>query len=190
MGGAAGDHAVFPVRSVGGSARRSIHLAGVVLALSSVVGLGLASSAGLVGGRAAALFAPSSAPAPALLAVSVAEVTPAPARTVEPAATQPPLIGLDVRPDGRHLFVHAEVFSARIVWVEVSILDAAGALVDRRSVQVPGGSTTFRIGGADAVDMRFDRPRSAGGMTVEAKGSDDAGDVVEIIEVSARGEIG
>jgi hypothetical protein len=102
------------------------------------------------------------------------------------------LIGVDVAPDGRHLFVHGEVLTDRVISVAVSMRDRRGRTLATRSVDIPSGSTAFRLGAVNRFDVRFDRPQGIDGegTTIQVLAYDRAGHVVEtvVVEVPATSD--
>ena len=95
------------------------------------------------------------------------------------------VIRVDVTPDGRHLFVHGEVLTNRVMLVVVSLRDRLGRTSEIRSVDIPGGSTAFRLGAVDRFDVQFDRPlpKDAAGATIWVTCYDRFGAVVGSAEV-------
>lgn len=101
----------------------------------------------LTGGSPAPAVAPGSV---APLDEAVVAVDPGPQR---PRRTDgPDLLRLDVRRDGRHLFVHGTVLSENVVSIVMSLQDATGRAAKWATVSLPGGSTAFRLG----AENRFD----------------------------------
>jgi len=85
-------------------------------------------------------------------------------REIPPAAEGPgvatgPLLDLDARSSGGTLFVNGDVFTRNAVLVIVSIADAAEKVLEVRSLDMPGGSTAFRIGANDRFLAAFDVER-------------------------------
>ena len=69
------------------------------------------------------------------------------------------VVALDLRPAGSHLFVHGDVFSLAVVRVSVDLEDGRGTpVVAPASVQIPGGSTAFRLGAVPRFDVQFSVP--------------------------------
>ena len=98
-------------------------------------------------------------------------------RAVEPSIVPADLLRIDATPVGRHLFVHGEVFSLRVSVVIVSLRDIGGRTLEIRTLDMPGGSTAFRIGSVNRFEVRFDLPdpETADSVIVQASGY-DAGD--------------
>src|SRR6476646_8214267 len=88
-----------------------------------------------------------------------------------------PLLNLQVTPDGSHLVIHGEVFSLDVARVSVRVEDPAGHVAASRSVEIPGGSTAFRIGAVPRFDVLFALPAEiqADGYVVSATALDSAG---------------
>jgi hypothetical protein len=88
-----------------------------------------------------------------------------------------PLIALDVRPAGSHLFVHGDVFALDIVRVRVKLTDAAGHVAARQAIDIPGGSRAFLLGAVPRFDAHFFLPDEvqADGYVVSATAIDAGG---------------
>ena len=166
------DGAVFPPRHVRGPGRRPpLVPAAFATAIAGLVVIGM-------------LLPPGATPEPSEIARASAAMggrmsTAATERPTRGAGVGPAeVIRLDARPDGRHLFVHGEVFSLRVFVVIVSVRDMDGRTLDIRTLDMPGGSTAFRIGSVNRFDVRFDRPDPDGTrlVIVQARGYDAAGD--------------
>jgi hypothetical protein len=99
---------------------------------------------------------------------------------IEIGPTQPPteIVALDLRPAGSHLFVHGDVFSLAVVLVSVDLEDSKGSMVAATvSVEIPGGSTAFRLGAVPRFDVQFSVPDEVmgEGMWVAVTAYGDAG---------------
>jgi hypothetical protein len=86
-------------------------------------------------------------------------------------------VDLDVRPAGGDLFIHGDVFSLDVARVTVTLEDSAGNVAATRSVDIPGGSTAFRIGSVPRFDVHFTlgEEAQADGFMVSATALDSAG---------------
>jgi hypothetical protein len=86
-------------------------------------------------------------------------------------------ITLDVQLADDHVFVHGEAFSLDVARVSVRIQDSTGHTAATSSVELPGGSTAFRIGAVQRFEVHFmlsDETR-ANGFVVSATALDAAG---------------
>ena len=94
------------------------------------------------------------------------------------------VLQLDLRPAGSHLFVHGDVFSLSVTVVVVSIEDRDGHVADTRSVQVPGGSTAFRLGANNRFDTLFNVPDElmGEGLLVRASAYDARGRILAALQ--------
>ena len=155
------DGAVFAPVRVKGTRRPRILAALVIVAVGGLVAIG-------------ALDRGDAKPQ----SVAIADATDAPAAT-RPAPTRRPsrpptprasiqvsgsvdgrggsaqFIDLDIRPAGSHLFIHGDVFSLDVARVTVRLEDSAGNVAATKSVDIPGGSTAFRIGAVPRFDVHF-----------------------------------
>ena len=102
--------------------------------------------------------------------------TPPRAPLAAPGSPESVLV-LDVRPAGSHLFIHGDVFSLAVTRVAVTIEDAAGRVAQTKAVDVPGGSTAFRLGAVPRFDVHFFLPDDiqADGFIVSATALDAGG---------------
>lgn len=176
--GDAPDEAVFtpaPLRSRG---RPPILVAGVALVIVALVG---AATVDRLGGDGPA---PDGFEPLVTTPAAGAAGTQPPARISRPprysGPTVPPeLIRLALRPDGRHLFVHGDVFSLEAFIVVVS-LEHQGVVTDTQTVNMPGGSTAFLTDANPRFHARFDMPRRApaGSVWVRATAFDTDGDLI------------
>jgi hypothetical protein len=114
---------------------------------------------------------------------------PAAAGQESPAAS---VVRLTVLPSGRHLFVHGEVLTNRVIVVVVSLRDRLGKTLEIRSVDIPGGSTAFRLGAVDRFDVQFERPlpEDVRGATIWVTCYDRVGAVVGSAEVEVPATAG
>ncbi len=171
------DEAVFTPAPLRPRGRPPILVARVALVIVALVGAATLDRLGGDGPPPAA-FEPLVATSD-----SVAAGTRAPARTPRPRSTGPALvpelIRFDARPDGRHLFVHGDVFSLD-AFVVVVALEDRGVITASRTVNMPGGSTAFLTEANPRFMARFDMPRRApaGSVWVRAAAYDTDGDLV------------
>ena len=137
-------------------------------------------------GVAAALV--SAAPA-APVRLQTAHPSRQPRVSVVPAGPGNSVLLLDIRPAGSHLFVHGDVFSLAVTRVAVTIEDAAGRVAQTKAVDVPGGSTAFRLGAVPRFDVHFFLPDEiqADGFIVSATALDAGGhDLATLLQLVAR----
>jgi hypothetical protein len=170
-----GGGAEFPPRPIGRvSRRRPIVEAALAISAGGLVLVGLLERPPGPG-AASSLSVPAS---PRTAVSGTAVPAPGTFRPARPSPGPAELIRLDGRPDGRHLFVHGEVFSLRVEPVIVSIRDPDGRTLEIRTLDMPGGSTAFRIGSVNRFEVRFDRPdpEVTRLVAVQASGYDAAGD--------------
>jgi hypothetical protein len=69
------------------------------------------------------------------------------------------VLELDVRPSGTDLFIHGDVFSLAVSRVSVTLEDPFGHVAAKTTLDVPGGSTAFRIGALPRFDVHFLLPQ-------------------------------
>ena len=114
----------------------------------AAVGVGLAiAGLALVGLLERVRDAPPSAERPASTRmIDVPAVREIPPQAFVPVPVSAPLLELAATASGRSVYVHGDVFTRDAVVVIVSIADAADDVLEVRSVDMPGGSTAFRIG--------------------------------------------
>ncbi len=165
---AATDEAVFSPRPL---RRGRTPMAGVAIATL----IGVLTAAGVLGGLDEP--APSGAPLVAVAATPPTDssvVREAPWRdhpgTGEPARVAA-LLTVHARLSGEQAFVSGDVFTLRAVLVVVTVVDAEGAALAVQGVDIPGGSTAFRLGANDRFDVAFrsdDWPRPAAWVTATA----------------------
>ena len=86
----------------------------------------------------------------------------APISTPEPRAPgrgpRASLLRLQAEVDENIVLVHADVYTRSASVVVVSIVEGRNRFVQLRTVDMPGGSTAFRLGGNDSFDLVFDLP--------------------------------
>jgi len=102
------------------------------------------------------------------------------------------LMDLDVRPAGSHLFIHGDVFSLDVARVTVRLKDSAGRVAATKSVDIPGGSTAFRIGSVPRFDVDFALADEvhADGYVVSATALDSAGHrLMTLLQLVARSPV-
>jgi len=183
------DGAVFEAARVRTSRGPRFLAIGVALALGGLVGLGVIN-------RLITPDKPASARSTEGPTVAPAETTPLAKASREPttlqertdrfvngpdlpAPTAVDVIALDLRPVGGDLFVHGDAFSLAVVRVSVDLEDSQGSHVAAAaSVEIPGGSTAFRLGAVPRFDVRFSMPNVLPGngvwITVVAYGDTGA----------------
>jgi hypothetical protein len=182
------DGAVFVATRVRTSRGPRFLAIGVVLALGGLVAVGALD-------RLSARDQPASGRSSVDPAVAEVRSTPVTKASREPTTPQersdrlangielpsPPaasVIALDLRPAGSHLFVHGDVFSLAIVRVSVDLEDSHGSTVaGAKSVEIPGGSTAFRLGAVPRFDVQFSVPDEVmgEGMWIAVTAYGDAG---------------
>jgi hypothetical protein len=171
------DGAVFATKPIlPGKKGPPFLLAGMALAVGALVVVGALD--GLGGTR----DVPNGPDAVATAEVAVTTRTPRPARTAQPPGPAPalPIMAVDPRPAGSHLFIHGDVFSLDVIVVTVSLEDADGTVTAMRSVRLQGGSTAFRLGPNARFDVRFDVPDElmGEGVWVRANAYDARGQTI------------
>lgn len=158
--GAAQDGAVFAPVRVKGTRRPRILAALVIAGVGGLVAIGALDRATeppqTVGIADATGPAATTPPSPTLRSSR-----PTPRASVQvPGSFDGPagsarFIDLEIRPAGSHLFIHGDVFSLDVVRVTVRLEDTAGNVAATKSVDIPGGSTAFRIGAVPRFDVHF-----------------------------------
>ena len=154
------EEAVFAPTSVGANRSPRLLATGAALAAIVLVTVGVMP-------RFLPAEAPASVPPPASVAAVAA--TPAPTVRVRPRPTSGdvvlvpgnPLLSVfrvDLRPAGSHLFVHGDVFAIAVVRVSVTLEGGRGEPIDRRTVEIAGGSTAFQLGATRRFDVHFSVP--------------------------------
>lgn len=124
-------------------ARRGRPVAGIVIA--AVVG-GLAL-VGVVSGGDAATTSAARVARPVLVASDEDSTRKAPFGSAP--------IAFHARVLGRQLYVNGDVFTLQADSVVVSVGDLQGRTFQRRTLDLPGGSTAFRLGPNDRFDVAF-----------------------------------
>jgi hypothetical protein len=157
---AAQDGAVFAPVRVKGTRRPRILAALVIAGVGGLVAIG-ALDRGTAPPQTAAIADATDAQATTLPTPTLRSIRPTPRASIQvpgsfngPAGS-PPFIDLDIRPAGSHLFIHGDVFSLDVVRVTVRLEDTAGNVAATKSVDIPGGSTAFRIGAVPRFDVHF-----------------------------------
>jgi hypothetical protein len=153
-----------------------------ILMIGIVLGIGGLAIAGVLDQLAGT-------PSTAVASLPAREIPPSPAArpvgTPERGATSgaSDVIQLDIRPTGKQLVVHGEVFSLGVIAVVVSIEDVTGRVGEVRSIDIQGGSTAFRLGANERFDAYFDVPEELVGNTlwVRADAYDAAGRIQEAV---------
>ncbi|HET9852562.1 MAG TPA: hypothetical protein VFP56_08680 [Candidatus Limnocylindrales bacterium] len=114
----------------------------------AAVGIGLAIAAlAVVGSLDRLRETPRTAEKPASSRmIDVPAVREVPPPAFVPVPVSAPLLDLAASTSEGRVFVHGDVFTRDAVVVIVSIADAAEDVLDVRSVDMPGGSTAFRLG--------------------------------------------
>jgi hypothetical protein len=189
------DGAVFAPASVRPGRRPGFVAVGIVVALGGLVAVGALDR---LAGRDESQSGHDGMLPPA------AEVRPTPEPLVSRAPTTPQertdrfvngpevppdlpptgVLALDLRPAGSHLFVHGDVFSLDVARVSVDLEDSGGSLVTaRESVEIPGGSTAFRLGAVPRFDVQFSVPDEVmgEGMWIAVTAYSDAGSTLATV---------
>jgi hypothetical protein len=192
--GGAEDGAFFAPVRVNGARRPRILASLVVVAIGGLVAIG-ALERGAAPPQTATVANASAAPA-----ASVPVPTPRSSRPRPQASGQAPgtvdgrggdmrYIELAVRPAGSDLFIHGDVFSLDVARVTVRLEDSAGHVAATKAVDIPGGSTAFRIGAVPRFDVHFllaDKVQ-ADGFMVSATALDSAGrKLTTLLQMVAR----
>jgi len=192
--GADDDGAFFAPVRVNGARRPRILASLVVVAVGGLVAVGALERAAAppqtatVGDATAAPAASVPAPTPAGSRPRAQASGQAPG-TVDALGGDARYIELAVRPAGTDLFIHGDVFSLDVARVTVRLEDRAGNVAATKSVDIPGGSTAFRIGAVPRFDVHFllaDKVR-ADGYLVSATALDSAGrKLTTLLQLVAR----
>jgi hypothetical protein len=191
------ESAEFQIVRVGGRSRLSpFVVAGITALLMGMVGIAVGSRFATVTPTAvpiaaaatnlAPLVTPAQSPAPTLLDRLRDPIIPM--QTSDPASTR---IRLEVQRQPDELFVHGDVYVARVTWVFVSLRDATGTITGWSSVSVPGGAGTGRNGGPN---MRFDVQLAiasgfTGALTIQATAYDGSGKVIGATQMTTPAEL-
>ena len=180
------DGAVFVPARVRGSRGPRLLATLVVVAVGGMIAVGALDREPA---RGAASVAGATADSAVVANDHTPTSTPRTARTELPSNrfTNDPIvqpIGFDVRSAGSHLFIHGDVFSLAVSRVLVKLEDLTGHVADTRSVDVPGGSTAFRLGAVSRFDVHFFLPDEvqADGFVVSATALDSAGHRLTTVE--------
>ena len=177
---ASDDSAVFAPTRVGGARRSRVLASIVVVALGGLVAVGALDRGADQSGTSA--ITASHVPAATLRAQIPRSSRPPPRASLGAPGNAPgqavdALLRIDVRPAGSHLFIHGDVFSLDVARVSVTVADSAGHVAATKAVEVPGGSTAFRLGAVPRFDVHFilaDEVQ-ADGFVVSATALDSAG---------------
>lgn len=170
------DIAVFAPTRVRGARRSRILASIVVVALGGLVAVGALDRQADPNGTSA--IAASLAPAATLRAQTARSSRPPPRASLGThGQAVDAVLRIDVRPAGSHLFIHGDVFSLDVARVSVTVEDSAGHVAATKAVEVPGGSTAFRLGAVPRFDIHFFLPDEvqADGFVVSATALDSAG---------------
>jgi hypothetical protein len=188
------EHAEFAVARVGAQGRgrwSRLALAGFAAVLLGMIAVAIASRAPAPSSAGAAPTAPGAGglahlgsplppsagtptPLPTVLELRIPIV---PVQTSDPASKE---IHLEVQRQPNGMFVHGDVYVARVTWVFVSLRDPSGTITGWASVSVPGAAGPGVRGGPT---MRFDVELAvptgyAGPLTIQATAYDGTGRVV------------
>jgi hypothetical protein len=167
------------------------------MAIAAVVG-GLAV-VGVLGGTKGAAFEgrPGWSRATAERPVDMTEADRAAAReapwrthpgTGEPFVAR--LLAIDARVAGDLLTLHGDVFTPLAEIVVIAVGDVAGRSTEVRSIELPGGSTAFRLGASDRFDVSFAIDASAEAVWVEATAYDATGNRLDSVRQSLKTALG
>lgn len=145
---AADDGAVFAPVRVKGERRPRVLALLVIAGVGVLVAIAALDRGGVPPQAAAVADATAAANAPA-----TARPTAQAFRSSKAPVAQ--VIDLAIRPDGSDLFIHGGVFSLDVARVTVRLDDPSGNVAATKSVDIPGGSTAFRIGAVPRFDVHF-----------------------------------
>lgn len=106
----------------------------------------------------------------------------------EPSAAS--LLAIDARIADGLLSLHGEVFSPLAEIVVIAVGDVAGRSTEVRSIELPGGSTAFRLGAADRFDVSFSVDAAAEAVWVDATAYDAAGNRLGTVRESLQTSYG
>ena len=110
-----------------------------------------------------------------------------PVETSDPASTK---IRLAAQRDPARIFVHGDVYVARVTWVFVTLRESTGTVTGWASVSVPGATGP---GKRDGPTMRFDvelgvPAEFTGALTIQATAYDGTGHVVGATQLLVSAE--
>ena len=190
------DQAVFTVASLQ-RPKRSVPV-GVVVALA--IGIVAVAIVGALGRQPPAPIAAEVPRPPVVTAPPVRSTSerlaegpfgPLDGRTgVRPGRAVGPLLTVGAERDGQLLFVHGDVFTRQAVAVQVlvTVADGRNRTLVMQSVDLPGGSTAFRLAPNDRYDLAVELPDapSMQATTISASALDGVGSVI----ATARTELG
>jgi hypothetical protein len=150
--------AVFAPTRLRGSGKRRLLAAIALLAVAGLIGVGALERQ--APDETAVLRASSDGPGQSPEVEAALSSRPTPSATLAKPVPIPTerraVIAIDIRPAGSHLFVHGDVFSLSVARVTVTLEDRAGHVAATAAVDVPGGSTAFRLGAVQRFDVHFD----------------------------------
>jgi hypothetical protein len=162
----------------------------VAILITAFVG-GLAFVGVLSGANGAAGSQPgwsrATAERPAIAtAVDLAAAKEAPWRT-RPGSGEPSeshLLAIDARLNGVELELHGDVYSPLAEVVVIAVGDLAGRSTEVRSIELPGGSTAFRLGANDRFDVSVAIDPGAEVVWVSATAYDGDGYPLDTVRAS------
>jgi hypothetical protein len=102
--------------------------------------------------------------------------------TGEPSEAR--LLAIDARIADGLLTLHGDVFTPLADVVVIAVGDVAGRSTEVRSIDLPGGSTAFRLGANDRFDVSFDVDASADVVWVDATAYDEVGNRLDTVRQS------
>ncbi len=102
--------------------------------------------------------------------------------TGEPTETR--LLAIDARIADGLLTLRGDVFTPLAEVVVIAVGDVAGRSTEVRSIEMPGGSTAFRLGASDRFDVRFEIDASADLVWVDATAYDATGNRLDSVRQS------
>ena len=181
------EHAEFAIARVRGGNRWSPFAAAAIAAVvMGMVGIAVGSRLSTPPPALPPVaVAPTSAGTPTFVAETAAplptvgslRVPIVPMQTSDPASTK---VRLQVQRQANGMFVHGDVYVAKVTWVFVSLRDASGTVTGWASVSVPGaagpgvrGGPTMRFAVELAVPADFTGP-----VTIQATAYDGSGRVI------------
>jgi hypothetical protein len=175
------DEAVFAPARI---ARRRTPILG--LAVAAAIGIAGFALVGALDGAGDAATGDEKPPATRLIDVAAPREVP-PSLPGQVAASGR-LLDLRATASGDTVLVHGDVFTLDAAVIVVSIADAADEVLEVRSVDMPGGSTAFRIGANDRFLEAFEIEGwpAARAASVTADAYDSLGLIIASARTSVR----
>lgn len=191
------ERAEFAVARVSGGSRWSPFAVAIVAAiLMGMVGIAVGSRLSPTTPALPPIAAGPASPTPPATATAVPLPTQAELRVpIAPVQTSDPgsaKVRLAVQRQHDGMFVHGDIYAARVTWVFVSLRDPTGTITGWASVSVPGAAgPTVRGGPTMRFDVELAVPQDyAGKLTIQATAYDHSGKVVGSTQLIAAADAG